>query len=210
MAAFLFPGFALYAIRCLTKCFAPRDLVSWSLEKSNMFYGYGCAFCINHCSFSWLKTSAPSACFVQSRSQPVSSPSSWHHRGETGACQRSSDTSERTRGHKNHKDPDFDIVEQQFAAAHSRPLRKTTSAVLKHHPKQSIMGNMTAYGLCQCFSLIVPPSSVVSYQRCITLRCAYCLSPHTHRKTWRSPGGSNQSKSCCYGMRFFLWDSNLI
>lgn len=77
-------------------------------------YGYGCAVGVNCCSFSWLKTSASFACFVQSSSQPVCSPNSWHHGGETGLCRRRSDTAQRARGHKNHKNPEFDIVEQQI------------------------------------------------------------------------------------------------
>lgn len=211
VAAFLFPGFVLFAICCLAKCFVPRELVSWSLEEFNMcIYGYGCAFNINHCSLSWLKTSASIACFVQSRSKHVCSLSSWHHGGETGACQGRSDTAERARGHKNHNNPEFDIVEQQLtpllswfstgklnAASYicefkdfmvylcvqqqSLPLAfhfhnfivlissagavccssflsamKNNVSSPEHHPKQSITGNMTAYGLCQCFSLIIP------------------------------------------------------
>lgn len=82
--------------------------------------GQGHAFCINHCCCSRLKTSASSACSTQSRmvpSQPVCSPSSWHHGGQTRACRRKPEAAGWARGHKNLKNPGSGMAEQQF-----RPL----------------------------------------------------------------------------------------
>lgn len=90
----------------------------WSLEEFIMYiYGYGCACSINHRCCSRVKTSASSACFMQSRtvsSQPVCSPSSWHHGWQAGACRRGPEAAGWARGHKNHKNPDSGMAEQQL------------------------------------------------------------------------------------------------
>lgn len=104
---------------------------------------------------------------------------------------------------------------EPFAAAHSRPLWKTTSAVLKiAQGKQSITENTTAYGLS---FIIIPLCRAECFSIGPALRCALLTVNHLTpaRKTWRSPGGSNHSKSCCLTdvtvyIWAFLWDGSFF
>ncbi len=104
----------------LNKCLVSAMSVSWLLEEWIMcIYGYACAFSINHCCFSRLKTFASSDCFIQ-RQDSVSSPCVHQPAGtmeDKQACQRRPKAAGWTSGHKNHKNPDSGMAEQQL-----RPL----------------------------------------------------------------------------------------
>lgn len=143
-----------------------------------------------------------SACFILCwtlPSQPLCSPSSWHHRGQTGACQKRPEAPGWARGHRNHKNPDPGMAAQQPSPVFRRSC-SMDSVILKDFIFLRFVPVIKRL-LCFHFGVFLPSYGVICCSSFLFMVQKNLKTKQQPQHSWKRPKVNSPSQKTWQLMR---------